>query len=187
VDRELLEREERLQPREPAAAVPGRATAVDDVLALQMGAGNAAVARLLQRDETKTPALAGPYSCYGPPPGSPKPPSPEEVLKKAAEELTVIGGRGTEADRQVVIAEAVKMPINALSARKRAKTKLVVCKDSVVDVMPELRSDHPRGWPEGKTWESIPGLHDVDGNRVIIATRGVRSRRAATGTARTTS
>ncbi len=99
---------------------------------------------------------------------------PKEALKKAAESLTETGGTGTESDRQVVIAEMVKIPLPALEALKKKGTKVVVCRNSVTEIREDLKGVQPRGWPAGKTWDSVPGLNDRGSNRVIIATRAGR-------------
>jgi hypothetical protein len=51
---------------------------------------------------------------------------------------------------------------------------VVVCRDSVTEIREDLRGVRPRSWPEGKTWDTVPGLNDPNNNRVIIATRGGR-------------
>jgi hypothetical protein len=42
----------------------------------------------------------------------------------------------------------------------------------VTDVMTELRGVTPRGWPDGTTWDNVPGLHDPSTNRVILGGQG---------------
>lgn len=100
------------------------------------------------------------------------PDSPEVAKKKAAGELVINGGTGTDADREVVIAEMIKMPIEALAALKKGGIKVVVCRNSVTEVREDLKGVQPRGWPDGMTWDTVPGLFDTANKRVIIATRG---------------
>ena len=153
--------EETREPRgEPSAAAT---TATTSILDLQRSAGNAAVARaMLLRNGPETAA----------PPAAAKPKTPEEVLKEVAESITEIAGTANAADKTAVVAEVVKIPLTALTALKTKGVKIVVCRNSVTEVRTDLKGVKPRGWPEGKSWDTVPGLNDPAGNRVIIATRG---------------
>jgi len=102
-----------------------------------------------------------------------KPPAPAvPTLRELAESITETGGHGGAGDKKVVVDELVKIPRGGLEALKKAGIKVVVCHDSVTDVMTELAGVAPRGWPPGMTWDTVPGLYDPTGKRVIIATRG---------------
>jgi hypothetical protein len=96
----------------------------------------------------------------------------QPTLREVAESITVTGGHGGASDKKVVVDEVVKIPRGGLEALKKKGTRIVVCHDSVTDVMTELKGVAPRGWPPGMTWDSVPGLFDSGGNRVIVATRG---------------
>lgn len=96
------------------------------------------------------------------------------AIKKAAESLVETGGTADDKDKAVVIEEMIKMPLPALSALKKKSVKVVVCRNSVTEIRTELKGVRPRGWPEGKTWDTVPGLNDPNNNRVIIATRNGR-------------
>lgn len=45
---------------------------------------------------------------------------------------------------------------------------LYVLDGPVTDVLTHLRGVRPRGWPEGKTWEDVPGATETTTHRVII-------------------
>ena len=141
-------------PRSPAELTPAA------VLALHRGAGNTAVANLLSR--TGEPAVAAKAPAK----------TPAEALQEAAESLIEIGGTATDADKKVVAAELIKIPLVALTALKTKGVKVVVCRNSVTEIRTDLKGVRPRGWPAGKSWDTVPGLNDPDKNRVIIATRG---------------
>ena len=96
---------------------------------------------------------------------------PAVAIKKVAESLVEIGGTADAGDKQLVVAELIKMPLPALNALKNKGVKVVVCRNSVTEIRKDLQGVQPRGWPPGKTWDSVPGLHDPNSNRVIIATR----------------
>ncbi|MBE9127038.1 MULTISPECIES: eCIS core domain-containing protein [unclassified Coleofasciculus] len=99
---------------------------------------------------------------------------PTVALKKVAESLVEIGGTADAGDKQLVVAELIKMPLPALNALKNKGIKVVVCRNSVTEIRTDLKGVQPRGWPPGATWDSVPGLYDPNSNRVIIATRNGR-------------
>jgi hypothetical protein len=105
---------------------------------------------------------------------APKAPTPEEVAarKTAATKVTSVAGHGTADDTALVVNELQKMPKGLLDALDKNGTKLKVCRGSVTDYMTDLKGVQPRGWPEGKTWDSVPGLQRPDSKEVVIATIG---------------
>jgi hypothetical protein len=94
------------------------------------------------------------------------------VIKKEAFALTRAAGTGDDMDRALVAAELSKLPDHMLQKMKDNGTTVAVCRDSVTEVRTDLAGQTPRGWQNGKTWDSVPGLHDPNTNTVIIATRG---------------
>lgn len=140
----------------------------ENIVQLQQMVGNQAVMQLLrdnghsiQREpDTEAPAATEEQKV-----------DPKVAIKKAAEALVETGGSGTDADVEVVVAEMIKIPLTALKALKEEGIKVVVCHDSVTEVRTDLQGVTPRGWPAGKTWDSVPGLYDPGNKRVIIATR----------------
>ncbi len=98
----------------------------------------------------------------------------EESARKlrVARDLGVAAGSGTEGDRVVVAVELSRMPGDTLDLLRRAGTRVVACRDSVVDYRRDLGSARPRGWPPGTSWGDVPGLYDGLRNEVVVATRG---------------
>ena len=143
---------------------------------LQRVIGNQAVQRLLA-DAAIAPSRGATIQRNGG--GSPAPATtttkptvnPKDAIKKAAQSLAVTGGTGTKSDVDAVVAEMIKIPLPALTALKKKGIKVVVCHQSVTEVRKDLKGVRPRGWPKGKTWDSVPGLYDSGNKRVIIATR----------------
>jgi hypothetical protein len=39
----------------------------------------------------------------------------------------------------------------------------------VTDEAPELAGQHPRGWPQGTTWDNCDGVYDTKSNTVVVA------------------
>ena len=98
----------------------------------------------------------------------------EEAARKlrVARDLGVSGGSGTEGDRMAVAVELARMPGDTLDLLRRAGTRVVACRGSVVDHRHDLASARPRGWPPGTSWNDVPGLYDGPRNEVVLATRG---------------
>jgi hypothetical protein len=114
-----------------------------------------------------TSGLDQQQSLVKPPPTGEK----QQTIRELAESITQAGGHGAAGDVKVVVDEMIKIPRGGLEALKKKGTKVIACHDSVTDVMTELKGVQPRGWPSGMTWDSVPGLYDPSGNRVIIATK----------------
>jgi hypothetical protein len=95
----------------------------------------------------------------------------DPVTKVQWFQLVEIGGTAVDSDKALVIAELTKIPLIALSALKEEGVKVVVCRNSVTEIRTDLKGVRPRGWPAGKTWDTVPGLNDPNSNRVIIAIR----------------
>lgn len=91
-----------------------------------------------------------------------------------AQALRLVDVRGTanEADKRLVAAELSKLQPDILQRLENNKTRVVVCRNSVTEVLTELKNVKPRGWPAGKSWDTVPGLFHPQTNRVIVATRG---------------
>lgn len=87
-----------------------------------------------------------------------------------ARKLVTVGGRGTTADAQVVVAELEKLPPQLLDRAHRAGVRVVACRESVTDHLAALRGVTPRGWPPGSTWDRVPGVYDPASMSVVMAT-----------------
>ncbi len=113
-------------------------------------------------------------------PGLPPPPefpqrwslalkAPDSNSIAVARQMVKIGGSATEEDQDAVIQHLAIFPPELLEfARKRLKINLIACRNSVTDVKVEYRGVKPRGWPEGQTWDTVPGMADY--KTAIIAT-----------------
>jgi hypothetical protein len=104
-------------------------------------------------------------------PESGAPVDPAVAHRAAAAALVDIGGTADETDRQLVITAMLRIPLPGLQALAAANKRVVVCRGSVTEIRTDLRGVRPRGWREGQTWDTVPGLNDPTNNRVIIATR----------------
>ena len=62
------------------------------------------------------------------------------------------------------------MPQQYRDMLQKGGLQFVVVRGSVTEYYTELKGVTPRGWPAGKTWDSVPGL--ARGIVVVIATRG---------------
>jgi uncharacterized Zn-binding protein involved in type VI secretion len=101
--------------------------------------------------------------------GAAQPPGSSLALARA---LVKTGGKAILADAELVVQQYKRVPPAALKLLLKNKTKVVACRGSVTDHLADLRGVHPRGWPHGATWDSVPGLNAPDRNEVVIATIG---------------
>ena len=103
-----------------------------------------------------------------------KPPEPsaeeKQARKAAAEKATAPVGHGTAADSALVVAQLEKLPKPLLDQLQKGGGSVKVCKGTVTDYLTDLKGQHPRDWPAGKTWDEVPGCQH--GKEVVIATKG---------------
>jgi hypothetical protein len=114
-----------------------------------------------------------------------KPPSLAEALKASLDRInqtvkaSLIGqlcsarGSANAADVAIISKELQKLPLSVLLAFQKAGCKVVVCRNSVVEVRPDLKGVVPRGWEgTGRTWDSVPGTVTRETKEVIVAVVG---------------
>lgn len=89
-----------------------------------------------------------------------------------AQAMVQVGGSGDAADAALVSAQLAKMPGYMLLTMTQHGTRVIACRGSVTDYRSDLRGVHPRGWPPGATWDTVPGANMGDTNEVVIATTG---------------
>lgn len=82
----------------------------------------------------------------------------------------VPGGAGQDADAALVSAELGKLPKIIADSIAAAGIGVVACHDNVTDYATSLIHDHPRNWPPGVTWASVPGAYVPALRQVVIAT-----------------
>lgn len=92
--------------------------------------------------------------------------------EKLAAELVDVAGSADKADAALVAAELAKLPEHVLQRLKDNKVRVKVARGSVTDYQTHLKGVQPRGWPPGKTWDSVPGLYDPSKKEVVIAVTG---------------
>lgn len=100
---------------------------------------------------------------------------PQALIRELAAGRVDIGGTATEADKAVVVAELERFPLSALRLMVQANRRVVVCRNSITEVLTNLRGQTPRGWENtGKTWDDVPGAGDDGNGRTVIAVRNGR-------------
>lgn len=91
-----------------------------------------------------------------------------------ASQMTTPGGTGTQEDVALVIAELVKLPLPILGHMQKNGVRVVVCRNSITEVLTHLRGVRPNGWPPGASWDNV---HGSGGDPVVIATDARSGRR----------
>jgi hypothetical protein len=100
------------------------------------------------------------------------PPGSAAWQLRLALSLIDIKGTADARDAQLVAQELAKFPPYVLQILRGQGTRIVVCRGSVTEYRTDLRGVHPRGWPPGATWDTVPGLNFAGRNEVVIATVG---------------
>lgn len=82
------------------------------------------------------------------------------------------GGSADQRDVDLVAAKLSQLPTAIIDDLRRRGIGVVACRDSVTDYRRDMAGVHPRNWPEGVTWDSVPGCYLPDERNVAIATIG---------------
>lgn len=88
-----------------------------------------------------------------------------------ARELTRAGGQAEAADVALLVAEVARAPAPILERAQRAGITFVATRDSVLEHLPQLRGERPRGWDVGRSWDLVPGLYHPAEREVVIIIR----------------
>lgn len=100
---------------------------------------------------------------------SPKPRLTAKEKRELIESLYEDNGKSTQAERDLVTKELMKLPEDDLEELRRNQVKIAIGKGSVTDILPDLKRKKPRGWPPDKTWDDVPGAYDSSSKRIVIA------------------
>lgn len=86
--------------------------------------------------------------------------------------VVVLAGTANAADALLVSNEFTKFPLEMQQALDSGGGKIVVCRGSITEYRTDLKGVHPRYWPAGSTWDTVPGGFSGDRNELVIATTG---------------
>jgi toxin lethal factor len=89
-----------------------------------------------------------------------------------AASLTKPAGSGNQEDATLVRRELAKMPASQLRLLRDNGVQVLVGRNSVTDVAPELAKIQPRGHGEDGSYRNLPGVFSLERNAVIIAVEG---------------
>jgi hypothetical protein len=89
-----------------------------------------------------------------------------------ARELVRAEGTADESDVALIVKQLALFPLSILTRLQADETKVVACRNSVTNYLTQLRGVRPRGWPDGATWDVVPGLFYPQNNEVVLAVVG---------------
>lgn len=92
-----------------------------------------------------------------------------------ASQITLAAGSADAKDVEAVLDSLSSIPPETFSFLKEKKVRILVGRDNVTDVAPELKEVRPRNWDEDSTYEKIPGIFDLKRNAVILTVEGYDS------------
>lgn len=80
------------------------------------------------------------------------------------------GGSGGPEDVAAALAQARQLPAAVVAFLKKKGARIIVCRGAITDHAQDLRGVHPRNWPNGMTWDVVPGVYLPDRKQVVVAT-----------------
>ena len=95
--------------------------------------------------------------------------APEDVAQEIGKNLRA-GGTSTADDAKAVADGMKKFSKKVLEEMNKNGIQTECCRGPVTESMPELAGVLPRGWPEGSTWDSVPGVYSGKAKKVIVGT-----------------
>jgi uncharacterized Zn-binding protein involved in type VI secretion len=143
----------------PAARMSDKATCVGPPDVIVMGSVNVHTGNIMQARQTSTTAHGGLVSVGFP-------------TVMIGGPTIVMAGTADATDCRLVANEFTKFPLHMQQALEAKGGKIVVCRGSVTEYRTDLKGVHPRDWPAGATWDTVPGVYSEDKNEVVIATVG---------------
>lgn len=87
-----------------------------------------------------------------------------------AASMVVTSGSADENDKAIVVKHISEIDMPVLKEMKALGVRIVACRGSVTDHWTHLKGVKPRGWPQGSTWDKVPG--GCSGKEVVIAVIG---------------
>jgi hypothetical protein len=97
---------------------------------------------------------------------------PDQQRLAVAEQLVHTGGTASSADKDAVAKHlASTMSLDQLKHMQQSGLHITVARGSVTDDLTNLKGVHPRGYPPGASWDTVPGTVDpADSHNIIVAT-----------------
>lgn len=92
-----------------------------------------------------------------------------------------LGGSSTIDDGHVVAEKLARLSTGVFDAFVAAGITTAVCRGPMTEVSPDSRGVQPRGWPQGSTWDAVPGCYQESSKRVIIGTMSDNTARKVPG------
>ncbi len=92
-----------------------------------------------------------------------------------ANRIVRAAGHATAEDVAAVAEHVARLPMPVLRALDERKIPIRVGRESVVDVVPSLANETPRGWHEGRTFHDVPGIYHPESRSVIVSTEASAS------------
>jgi hypothetical protein len=97
------------------------------------------------------------------------------------DKLLKSGGTADATDVAAARPAAARLPATVAGFLLRNRARIVVCRSNVTDHEPALLNEHPRGWPPGLTWASVPGAYLPARREVVVATIATAAGRQVPG------
>jgi hypothetical protein len=80
------------------------------------------------------------------------------------------GGTSNGDDAKAVAKGMSKMSTKVLDNLNKAGIQTECCRGPATEVLADLAGEQPRGWPDGMTWDSVPGCYSPSTKKVVVGT-----------------
>jgi hypothetical protein len=91
------------------------------------------------------------------------------------------GGSSSGDDAKAVAKGLTRLSKPVLENLNKAGIKTQCCRGPATEVLAELSGVQPRGWPDGMTWDDVPGCYSPSTKQVIVGTMDDHGKRKVPG------
>ena len=94
----------------------------------------------------------------------------DAVKAKAIGKNIRAGGTSNGDDAKAVAKGMAKISTKVIDNLTKNGIQTEVCRGPATEVLAELAGEQPRGWPDGMTWDSVPGCYSPSNKKVVVGT-----------------
>jgi hypothetical protein len=94
----------------------------------------------------------------------------DAVKAKAIGKNIRAGGTSNGDDAKAVAMGMAKISTQVIDNLTKNGIQTEVCRGPATEVLAELAGEQPRGWPDGMTWDSVPGCYSPSNKKVVVGT-----------------
>jgi hypothetical protein len=105
----------------------------------------------------------------------------DAVKAKAIGKNIRAGGTSDADDAKAVAKGMSKISTKVLDDLNKNGIQTECCRGPATEVLADLAGEQPRGWPDGMTWDSVPGCYSPTSKKVVVGTMDDGGKRKVPG------